>query len=157
MRIGESRCIELNWTHCCTRKFNAALSLCRVLGITLYFSKSFSEVATRELAVAEAPWPLSMTMVCFLGQKSSLWSPALQQRYRLFSRHFLCLLLVNLLLLASLEERSIYRVLGCFLGAKDGDNLKKEFLTDKATKDVFALFWEAMAVLEVKAFPCFWK
>jgi len=54
MRIGKSGCIELNGTRCCTEKFNMALSLCRVLGVTLYFSEGFLEVATRESAVAEA-------------------------------------------------------------------------------------------------------
>ena len=75
----------------------------------------------------------------------------------MFSRCFLCLSLVNFPLLASLEERSTHRVLGCFLRAGDGDDLEKEFLADKATRDVFALFWGAMVVLEVEAFPCFQK
>ena len=44
-----------------------ALSLCRVLGVALYFSKGFLETAARESAVAEAPWPLGMTIACFLG------------------------------------------------------------------------------------------
>ena len=70
MRIGKSRYIELNQTHCYTGKFNAALSLCRVLEVTFYFSKSFSE------AVAEVLQLLGKTVVCFLGQESSLWSPA---------------------------------------------------------------------------------
>ena len=77
MRIRKSGCIESNRTHCCTGKFNAALSLCRVLGVTLYFSKSFSETAARVSAVAKALRPLGELMVCFLGQESSLWSPAL--------------------------------------------------------------------------------
>jgi len=67
MRIGKSRCVESNRTHCCTRKFNAALSLCRVLGVALYFSKGFSEAAAGGSAVAEALQPLGVTMVCFLG------------------------------------------------------------------------------------------
>ena len=70
-------------------------------------------------------------------------------------RCFLHLLLVNLPLLASLEERSTCRVLGCFLGARDGDDLEKEFLVDEATKDGFALFWGVVAVPEVKVFSCF--
>ena len=78
MRIRKSRCVESNWTRCCTGKFNAALNLCGVLGITLYFSKDFSEAATGVSAVAEAPWPLGETVVCFLGQESSLWFIALQ-------------------------------------------------------------------------------
>jgi len=61
MRIGKSRYIELNWTCCCTEKFNAALSLCRVLEVALYFSKGFSEAAARVSAVAEAPQPLGET------------------------------------------------------------------------------------------------
>jgi len=76
MRIWKSRCIESNWTRCCTGKFNMALSLCRVLGVALYFSEGFLEVAVRVSAVAEALQPLGETMVCFLGQESSLWSPA---------------------------------------------------------------------------------
>ena len=32
------------------------LSLCRVLGIVLYFSKGFSKIAARVSAVAEALW-----------------------------------------------------------------------------------------------------
>ena len=56
MRIGKSGCIELNWTYCCIKKFNVALSLCGVLGVTLYFSKGFLEAATRVSVVAETPW-----------------------------------------------------------------------------------------------------
>ena len=65
------------------------------------------------------------------------------------------MLLVNLLLLASLEERSTCGELGCFLGVEDGNDLEKDILTDEAAKDGFALFWEAMAGLEVEFFPCF--
>ena len=36
MRIGKSRYIESNRTHCYIVKFNAALSLCGVLEVTLY-------------------------------------------------------------------------------------------------------------------------
>jgi len=54
MKVRKSRCIESNWTHCCTGKFNAALNLYRVLEITLYFSESFSEAAAGVSAVAEA-------------------------------------------------------------------------------------------------------
>ena len=75
----------------------------------------------------------------------------------MFLRHFLHLSLVNLLLLASLEERSTYRVLGYFLGAGDRDDLEEEFLADKTARDRFALFWEAMAVPEIEAFPYFWE
>ena len=74
----------------------------------------------------------------------------------MFSRHFLCLLLVNLLLLSNLEERLTHGELGCFLGAGDRNNFEeKEVLVDEAIRDVFALFWEAMAEPEVEAFPCF--
>ena len=73
----------------------------------------------------------------------------------MFSRYFLYLLLVNLLLLASLEEKSTYEVLCCFLGAGNGDDLEKKFLANKATRGIFALFWETMAELEVEAFPYF--
>jgi len=38
---------------------------------------------------------------------------------------------------------------------EDRDNLEEEFLVDEATRDGFALFWEAMAVLEVEAFSYF--
>ena len=78
VRIRKSGCIESNWTCCCIGEFNVTLSLCGVLGVTLYFSKGFSEAAARVSAVAKAPWPLEETVVCFLGQESSLWSPVLQ-------------------------------------------------------------------------------
>jgi len=54
MRIRKSRYIKSDRTCCYTEKFNMALSLCRVLGVALYFSEGFSEVAFRELAVTEA-------------------------------------------------------------------------------------------------------
>ena len=44
-----------------------------------------------------------------------------------------------------------------FLGVGDRDNLEEGFLADEATRDRFALFWEAVAVLEVETFPCFQK
>ena len=78
MRVGKSRYIESNWTHYCTGKFNVALSLCEVLGVALYFSKGFLEVAAGVSAVAEVLWPLGETVVCFLGQEFNLWSPAPQ-------------------------------------------------------------------------------
>ena len=87
MKIRKSGYVESNWTCCCTGKFNMALSLYRVLEVTLYFSKGFLE------AVAKASWPLEVTVgvladaealqllgvtvVCFLVQESSLWLPAL--------------------------------------------------------------------------------
>ena len=49
-----------------------ALSLCKVLKDTLYFSKGFSEVVARGLAVAEVLQPLGVTIVCFLGQEFNL-------------------------------------------------------------------------------------
>ena len=73
----------------------------------------------------------------------------------MFSKCFLHSLLVNLPLLASLEERSTHGVLGCFLGAGDGDDLEEEFLVDGVAGAEFALFWEAMAEPEVEAFPYF--
>ena len=75
----------------------------------------------------------------------------------MLSRHFFHLSLVILPLLASLEERSTHRVLGCFLETEDGDDLKEEFLVDEVTKAEFVLFWEAMAGPEMEAFPCFWE
>ena len=39
----------------------------------------------------------------------------------------------------------------------DGDDLVEEFLMDEATGAEFALFGEAVAGLEVEAFPCFWE
>jgi len=52
----------------------------------------------------------------------------------------LCSSLANLLLLASLEERSTNREFGCFLEAGDGDGLEKDVLADEAARDGFALF-----------------
>jgi len=49
-------------------------------------------------------------------------------------------LLVNLPLLANLEERFTYRELDCFLEAGDRDGLEGDDLPNKATRDVFALF-----------------
>jgi len=64
--IRKSRYIKLYKTHCCTGKFNIALSLCRVLRVALYFSTSFSDIAAKVL------WFLGVTMVCFLEQEFSL-------------------------------------------------------------------------------------
>ena len=58
----------------------------------------------------------------------------------MFLRYFLCLLLVNLLLLASLEKRSTYGELDCFLGIENKDNLEENVLADEAARDGFALF-----------------
>jgi len=63
MRIGKSRYVELDRTCCYTRKFNVAFSLYRVLEVALYFSKGFLEIAARGSAVAEALWPLRVTIV----------------------------------------------------------------------------------------------
>ena len=67
MRIGKNGCVELNQTCCCTEKFNTTLCLCRVLEVTLYFSKGFLEVATRVSIVVEAPhvirWKYGQTLV----------------------------------------------------------------------------------------------
>jgi len=43
-------------------------------------------------------------------------------------------------MLASLEERSTYGKLGCFLGAGDKNNFEEEILADKVVRDGFALF-----------------
>ena len=74
---------------------------------------------------------------------------------RLFLKYFLCLLLVNLLLLTSLEERSTYRILGYFLEIGNKDDFKEEILVDEATRDRFALFWKAIIRLEVEGFSYF--
>ena len=58
----------------------------------------------------------------------------------MFLRYFLYLLLFNLLLLASLKERSTCRELDCFLEIEDGDSLEGDDLVDKAIRDRFALF-----------------
>ena len=73
----------------------------------------------------------------------------------MFSRCFLHSSLVNLLLLASLEKRFTHRVLGCFLKAEDRDDLEKEFLADKATRDKFALFRGTMILLVEEALSYF--
>jgi len=49
--------------------------------------------------------------------------------------------LVNLLLLASLKEKFTHEEFDCSLGAGNRDGLEGD-LADKATRDVFALFWE---------------
>jgi len=55
IQIRKSKCVESDGTHCCTGKFNMAFSLYKVLEVTLYFSKSFSKIAAKGSAVAEAP------------------------------------------------------------------------------------------------------
>ena len=49
----------------------------------------------------------------------------------------MCLLLVNLLLLASLKEKSIYGELDCLLRMGDGDGLEEDDLVDEATRNRF--------------------
>ena len=49
----------------------------------------------------------------------------------------MCLSIVNLLLLASLEDRSTHREFDCFLEAEDRDGLKKNVLIDEAARDEF--------------------
>jgi len=56
-----------------------------------------------------------------------------------------------------LEERSTHRVLGCFLGVGDRNDLEEGLLVDKATGDGLVLLWKTMTELEVEAFPCFWE
>ena len=53
MRIRKSKYVESNRTCCYIGKFNMAFSLYRVLEVVLYFSKVFSKVTVRELAVAK--------------------------------------------------------------------------------------------------------
>ena len=64
--------------------------------------------------------------------------------------------LVNLLLLASLEERFTYRKLDCILGARN-NMLEGENLADEAVENVFALVWEAVTLPAEEALFCFWK
>jgi len=78
MRIRKSKYVESDETHCCTEKFNVALSLYRLLEITLYFSKSFLEIATGKSVAIEVSQSLGVTIVFFLRQESNLWSPTLQ-------------------------------------------------------------------------------
>ena len=43
------------------------------------------------------------------------------------------------------------------MGAGDKDDLEEELLVDEAARDGFVLFWGAVAVPEIEAFPCFWE
>ena len=70
-------------------------------------------------------------------------------------RYFLYLSLVNLLLEASLEERSIYKELDCFLEVKNRDSLEGNNLADEATGNIFVLFWEIIVLLAEKALSYF--
>jgi len=63
MEIRKSRYIESDKTHCCIGKFNIALSLCEVLGVTLYFSERFLAAAAKESIVAKVLQPLEVTMI----------------------------------------------------------------------------------------------
>jgi len=54
-----------------------------------------------------------------------------------------------------LEERFTHRELDCFLGAGNRDDLEERFLADETARDMFALFWRAVAVPEMEDFPCF--
>ena len=49
MQIGKSRYVELDKTYCCLGKFNVVLSLCGVLGVTLYFSEGFLKAVVEAL------------------------------------------------------------------------------------------------------------
>jgi len=57
--------------------------------------------------------------------------------------------------LASLKEKSTCRVLGCFLEVGDRDDFEEKVLVNKAVRDGFVLFWEAMAEPAMEAFPYF--
>jgi len=59
-----------------------------------------------------------------------------------------------LLLLASLEKKSTYGELDCFLGAGNSI-LEGDDLADEATKNTFALFRAAMTLPAEKTLPCF--
>ena len=72
----------------------------------------------------------------------------------MFPRCFLHSLLVNLLLLASLEERSTYGELDCFLEVGD-DSLNRDDLVNETTRNVFALFWKTTELPVKKALPYF--
>ena len=54
VRIRKSRCVKSDGTYYCIEKFNMALSLCKVLRVTLYFSKGFLETATGVFVAAKA-------------------------------------------------------------------------------------------------------
>ena len=66
VRVRKSRYIKSDRTCCYTEKFNIAFSLCRALGITLYFSEGFLEITIGGSVTIEVSWPLKVTMVCFL-------------------------------------------------------------------------------------------
>ena len=51
VQIRKSRYVELDRTYYYIGKFNTALSLCGVLGVTFYFSKGFLKAAAKRSAV----------------------------------------------------------------------------------------------------------
>jgi len=60
-------------------------------------------------------------------------------------------------LLASLEKKSTYKELDCFLRVWNRDSLERGDLVDKAIGDGLALFWEATTLPAKEALPCFWE
>jgi len=54
VRIRKSGYIKSDRTYCCTGKFKVALSLYEVLGIALYLSKGFLEMAAERSIATEA-------------------------------------------------------------------------------------------------------
>ena len=62
--------------------------------------------------------------------------------------------LVNLPLLASLEERFTHEELDCFLGVGN-KGLNEDSLVDEATRDIFVLFWEITVLPMEEALPYF--
>ena len=77
----------------------------------------------------------------------------------MFLNYFLYLLLVNLTLSASFEEKSTYREFDCFLivGDNELDILKGNNLADKTTKDNWNSFRKAADFVKIKALSCFLK
>ena len=67
VRVQKSKYIELNRTYCYTMKFNIALSLYKVLKITLYFSKDFSKANIGRSTATEVLQSLGVTVTsCIL-------------------------------------------------------------------------------------------
>jgi len=60
-------------------------------------------------------------------------------------------------LLASLEERFTYKELDCFLEVVDKvlNVLEDNNFANKATEDIFDLFWEPIVLPAKKALSCF--
>jgi len=62
------------------------------------------------------------------------------------------------LAIAGQLRREVYlRSINCFLRARDGNGLEKEFLVDEATGNRFTLLWKTITEPEMGAFPCFWE